>query len=136
MPDVFVPEDTTGYTSYYVEASNLGLLQKFARDMANTYRPLMKGEKTMEAMNRVVPRDGALLTAFVSYAAEKGLPARWYYINKSRDLLINNIKAFLARDLVGYNAFIEILNRRDNTVKRALQELKEGHSPVVIENKE
>lgn len=132
MPDVFVPEDTTGYTSYYVEASNLGLMQKFARDMAETYRPLMKGEKTMDAMNRVVARDGALLTAFVSYAADNGLPARWFYINKSRSLLINTIRAFLARDLVGYDAFIEILNQKDNTVKRAYEELKNGNSPVII----
>ena len=135
MPDVFVPEDTIGYTSYYVEASNLGLLQKFARDMSETYRPLMKGEKTMTAMNRVIPRDGALLTAFVSYAAENGLPARWFYINKSRDLLTNMIKAFLARDLVGYDAFIEILNQKDSTVKRALKELNSGNSPVKIGGK-
>lgn len=135
MPDVFVPEDTTGYTSYYIDASNLGLMQKFARDMAATYRPLMKGEKSMEAMNRVIPRNGALLTAFVSYAAENGLPARWYYINKSRDLLINTIKAFLARDLVGYDAFIEILNQKDNTVKRALKELNDGNSPIKITEK-
>lgn len=135
MPDVFVPEDTTGYTSYYVEASNLGLLQKFARDMSETYRPLMKGEKTMTAMNRVIPRDGALLTAFVSYATENGLPARWFYINKSRDLLTNMIKAFLARDLVGYDAFIEILNQNDSTVKRALKELNSGNSPVKIKGK-
>lgn len=130
MPDIFVPEDTTGYTSYYVEASNMGLIQKFAREMADTYRPLMKNEKSMKAMNRVLPRDGALLTAFVVYAAENGLPARWFYINRSRDLLINMIKACIARDLVGYDAFIQILNQRDNTVIRALDELNAGNSPI------
>lgn len=132
MPDIFVPEDTLGYTSYYIEANNLGLVQKFAHEMAETYRPMMKGEKSLEAMNRVMARDNSLLTAFVSYAAEHGLPARWYYINKSRDLLINLIKACIARDLVGYDAFIQILNEKDNTVLEAVREIKSGKSPVSI----
>lgn len=132
MPDIFVPEDTTGYTSYYIEASNLGLVQKFAREMADSYRPMMKGKKTVEQMNRIMARDNSLLSAFVDYAARNGLPARWYYINKSRNLLINQIKAYIARDLVGYDACIEILNQMDPTVKRALKELDEGNSPVKI----
>lgn len=132
MPDIFVPEDTTGYTSYYIEASNMGLIQKFAREMAESYRPMMKGEKSLAAMERVMARDNALLTAFVNYASRNGLPARWYYINKSRSLLINQIKAFLARDLVGYSAFIEVLNRQDPTLSRALKELKDGNSPTSV----
>lgn len=128
MPDIFVPEDTTQYTSYYIDAANQGLIQKFAREMADTYRPMMKGAKTVEAMERVIPRDNALLTAFVTYAARHGLPARWYYINKSRGLLTNQIKAMLARDLVGYDAFIEILNQTDPAVEQALRSLREGKS--------
>lgn len=132
MPDIFVPEDTTGFTSYYIEASNLGLIQKFAREMAESYRPMMRGEKSIDAMSRVLGRDNALLNAFVTFASQNGLPARWYYINKSKKLLINQIKACLARDLVGYDAFIEILNTQDPTISRALNELKAGNSPVLI----
>lgn len=134
MPDVFVAEDTTGYTSYYIEATNLGLIQKFARDMADSYRPMMRGSKDKETMSRIMARDNSLLTAFVEYAASRGLPARWYYINKSRDLLINQIKACIARDLVGYGSFIEILNEKDPTVKRALKDLEEGKSPVRLKS--
>ena len=132
MPDIFVPEDTTGYTSYYIEASNLGLIQKFAHEMAESYRPMMQGSRTLSQMERVIPRDNSLLTAFVNYAAAHGLPARWYYINKSRDLLINTLKASLARDLVGYDSFIQILNMRDPAVNRALRDINSGKSPLVI----
>lgn len=132
MPDIFVPEDTTGYTSYYIEASNLGLIQKFAHEMAESYRPMMQGSRTLSQMERVIPRDNSLLTAFVNYAAAHGLPARWYYINKSRDLLINTLKASLARDLVGYDSFIQILNMRDPAVNRALRDINSDKSPLVI----
>lgn len=120
MPDVFVPEDTTGYTSYYLEAVNKGLINTFAQYMADSYRPMMK-DKSVESMMRILPRDNTLLQNFVSYAASKGLPARWYYINQSRSLLLNQIKGVIARDLVGYEGLIKILNQEDKTVSEALR---------------
>lgn len=131
MPDVFVPEDTTGYTSYYLEAVNKGLINSFAQYMADTYRPMMK-DKSVESMMRILPRDNTLLQNFVSYAANKGLPARWYYINQSRGLLLNQIKGVIARDLVGYEGLIKILNQEDKTVAEALRLLEQGQSPVNI----
>lgn len=131
MPDVFVPEDTTGYTSYYLEAVNKGLINTFAQYMADTYRPMMK-DKSVESMMRILPRDNTLLQNFVSYAANKGLPARWYYINQSRSLLLNQIKGVIARDLVGYEGLIKILNQEDKTVAEALRLLEQGQSPVNI----
>ncbi len=131
MPDVFVPEDTTGYTSYYLDAVNKGLINTFAQYMADTYRPMMK-DKSVESMMRILPRDNTLLQNFVSYAANKGLPARWYYINQSRSLLLNQIKGVIARDLVGYEGLIKILNQEDKTVAEALRLLEQGQSPVNI----
>lgn len=131
MPDVFVPEDTTGYTSYYLEAVNKGLINTFAQYMADSYRPMMK-DKSVESMMRILPRDNTLLQNFVSYAASKGLPARWYYINQSRGLLLNQIKGVIARDLVGYEGLIKILNQEDKTVAEALRLLEQGQSPVNI----
>ncbi len=131
MPDVFVPEDTTGYTSYYLEAVNKGLINTFAQYMADSYRPMMK-DKSVESMMRILPRDNTLLQNFVSYAARKGLPARWYYINQSRGLLLNQIKGVIARDLVGYEGLIKILNQEDKTVAEALRLLERGQSPVNI----
>lgn len=135
MPDIFVPEDTTEYTGYYIEASNRGLIQKFAREMADKYRPMLNGSKNIEDLNRILPREQSLLTAFVNYAAANGLPARWFYINKSKSLLTNQIRACIARDLIGYDSFIRILNEKDQTVKKALEGMRSGKSPVNIRAK-
>lgn len=135
MPDIFIGEDTTAYTNYYIEAVNRGLIQKFAHDMAESYRPMMHGQKSKETMMRVLPPDNVLLTSFVNYAASQGLPARWYYINKSRSLLINQIRAAIARDMIGYQSFIEILNEADAVVLKAVEVLMKGESPVVIPKK-
>ncbi len=132
MPDLFVPEDTLGVTGYYIDAVNKGLIQEYANATADKLRPLMGNKKTLEQMERIIPRDNTLLTGFVEYAAAHGLPARWYYINQSRDLLINQLKAVLARDLVGYEAFINVLNRRDGTIDKAVTSLKENKSPIQL----
>ena len=135
MPDIFVAEDTVGYTSYFIEALNNNFVQKYARYMADKYRPLLGKEKSKEALLRILPRDNTLIKSFADYAASNGLPARWFYINQSKQLLLNQIKAVIARDLLGYEPFLEILNDNDLTRKRALKELDEGNSPVSIPKK-
>ena len=135
MPDVFIPEDTTGYTSYYMAVANQGLIQKYANNVADLYREQLDGERTLEKLNKIMPSDQTLLENFVAFAVGKGVPARWYYINKSRNLLLSQIKGMIARDVLGYPAFIELLNEDDNVVLNALKQLKEGNSPVVIEAK-
>ncbi len=73
MPDIFVPEDTTGYTSYYLEALNRGLIQRYAGEFAETYRPMLNGKNSMEDLKRIMPRDNMLLNNFVAFAANNGL---------------------------------------------------------------
>ncbi len=132
MPDVFVPEDTLGYTSYYLEALNRGLLQRYAEKFSESYRDVLKDNKTVTELLRVLPRDNTLLNNFVEYAAQNGLPARWYYINKSRELLLSQLKAVIARDLIGFNGYIEVLNKSDNTIRIATEKLESGSSPINI----
>ena len=135
MPDVFVPEDTTGFSSYYMNVMNNGLIQKYAFSVADKYRQMINGSKDVNRLLKILPRDNTLLNNFVDFAVENGVPARWFYINRSRDLLLNQIKAMIARDVVGYPAFIELLNEQDVTVGTAIDLLNEGKSPInILEN--
>ncbi len=124
MPDIFVPEDTTGYTSYYINVGNKGLITKYALNVAEKYRSLTKNVKTVDELERLLPRDQTLLEGFVQYAANNGVPARWYYINKSRNLILNILKAQIARNVLGYSGLIQELNKQDVTVQKALEILQ------------
>lgn len=132
MPDIFVPEDTSGYTSYYLNVANQGLIQKFAYSVADKYRDMLDNVKSIDRLMKLLPRDNTLLENFVSFAVKNGVPARWYYINQSRKLLLDQIKATIARDVLGYPAFIEMLNQNDPAVKKALDALEDGSSPTDI----
>ncbi len=132
MPDVFVPSDTTGYSSYYVNVSNAGLLQKYAYELADLNREEFSKAKTVDDLLKMLPSDATLLQSFVSYAAQKGVPARWHYINISANLIVNYLKALIARDTLGFSASYEIFNTRDTTVARALQLLKDGEAEIPV----
>ena len=135
MPDVFVPSDTTGVTSYYVQVQNAGLIQKYAYIMAEKYRDVLKDCKSIDQMKRLLPRDHTLLEGFVQFAAKNGVPARWYYIRQSRELILSQLKAIIARDVLGYSSFIQMLNEDDKTLQRAIQLLQEGTDPKSLNHK-
>lgn len=132
MPDLFVPEDTTNYTSYYMAVVNQGLIQKYASSVADKYREKLGNDKSLSKFEKILPSNEQLLVDFVDYAVTQGVPARWYYINRSSSLLISQLKAMIARDVIGYPAFIELLNENDNVVTKALKQLEKGKSPVNI----
>lgn len=134
MPDIFVPNDTSGITSYYINVANAGLFQKFAFDYVDTNREKLEKAASARELVELLPADDALLRQFVSFAARNGIPARWYYINISHDLIVNQLKALIARDALGYGAYFEIANGADNTVGRAVEELRKGTAsfPVTI----
>lgn len=132
MPDIFVPEDTTGITSYYIQVANAGLIQKYAYRISANYREVLKKAKDVSQALKLLPRDNTLLEGFVDYAAAQGVPARWYYIKRSQDLILNQLKAIIIRDAMGYPAFMQVINRNDPSVRRALDALQSGESPLII----
>lgn len=126
MPDIFVPNDTAEITSYYLNVLNKGLLQKFSFDFTDRHRAELKNAGSVNAMLKVLPPEEELLVEFVDYAKSNGVPARWYYINISRKLIVKDLKALIARDVFGTSAFYKVNNLTDPTVVRALQEMRRG----------
>lgn len=121
IPDIFVPQDTTAITSYYISISNAGLIPQFVLKYVQSNRGMLKVAKDYKQLLRMLNNNEQLLNDFVDFAAQHGVPARWYYINLSKDLIIKTIKALIARDLFGQSAFYPIYNRNDNTVEAALK---------------
>ncbi len=131
LPDVFIPSDTTGLTSYYFQVSNAGLLNKFAYEYADLNREDLSNSKTAEQLMAKLPSREVLLWSFVKYASDNGIPQRWYYINNSASLIVNQLRALIARDILGMNAYFEIANKNDNVVTEAVKEIGKGLGATV-----
>lgn len=132
MPDVFVPNDTSGITNYYISVMNAGLLQKFAFEYSDKNRETLSSAKNLDEFLKRIPDDDELLQLFVSYATKNGIPARWYYINISRNLIVNNLKALIASDILGRESYYKVINNQDVTVQQALKELQSGNASIPL----
>lgn len=120
IPDIFVPNDTSGVTSYYMKVANAGLIQKFAYKFADKNRAELNKTKDYEHMLKSLPSDPAMLNDFVYYASRNGVPARWYYINISSKLILTQLKALIGQYIFGDEAFYPILNEDDNNIDAAI----------------
>lgn len=132
IPDIFVAADTSGITSYYIQVANAGLLQQFALTYVQSHKAQLAGIKDYKQLLRVLRDNDALITEFAAFASQHGVPARWYYINQSHALLSTNLKALIARELLGQDAFYPILNRTDKTIDAALRALERHEASFPI----
>lgn len=132
VPDIFVPNDTTGITTYYRAVANLGLLQQYVYTYVDINRDQLKNVKTVKQLMGMMPSDDALTYDFVCYARDNGVPMRWYYINLSRSLIARQLRALVIRDELGSEEFYRYYNRTDNTVNAALKALNDGKGKFPI----
>ncbi len=133
MPDVFVPSDTSGVTPYYIKVVNGGLIQKYAYEYCDLNRDQLSEAHTLKELLAQLPSDGVLLQSFVNYARNVGnIKAQWYYIEQSRSLIVNQIKAVIARDILGFNAYYEHINTTDPVVAEALRRLRSGEAAFPV----
>jgi len=120
IPDIFVPNDTSGITSYYMKVINAGLLQKYAYKYVDSNRAEIRKIDNYKDLLKAMPSNEFLLNDFVYYAARNGVPARWYYIGISKQLLLTQLKAIIAQYSLGDKAFYPIYNESDNNIKAAI----------------
>lgn len=128
MPDIFVANDTSGVTTYYLNVANAGLLNRFAFEYADRHRSELRDAKDVNELVGRLPDEDFLLQEFVNFATDNNIPARWYYINISRNLIVNQLRALIARDILNQSAYFEYINRSDIALKNAIEQL--GKNPL------
>lgn len=130
MPDVFVPSDTSGINKFYLELANANLLNRFAFEYADLNRADLSEARTTDELLRKLPSDAVLMSAFASYVRQNGVRLRYYYLNNSRRLIVRQLKALIARDILGVRAFYEIDNTDDPVVTEALKRIRSGAAVI------
>ena len=127
MPDVFVPRDTTGVTSYLMEVSNKGLLIQFSFQYTDRNRAKLDQFKDETELQKYLEKQN-IVEQFVQFAAQKGVKRRNLLINKSRKLLERNLYGNIIYNIQGKEAYIRYINRDDATVLKALEILERGEA--------
>jgi carboxyl-terminal processing protease len=124
-PDILVPYDTTSITPYLTSVVSKGIIYDFSFDYADQYRQeLLKKYKDYKAFAADKNQESQMVRKFISYAAEKGVPAQESEIARSYKLLATRIKSMVARNIWKNEAFYYIANLDDEAIEKAMDALK------------
>ena len=127
MPDIFVPQDTTGITSYFTMAANRGLTVQFCFQYTDKNRQKLSQYKTGEELLKYLKTQN-ILEKFAQFADNKGLKRRNLLMNKSKELFNRNLYGNIIYNMLNMEEYLKFLNQSDPTVLKALEVLEAGES--------
>lgn len=132
IPDIFIAQDTVGYTSYLGQVNASGLINRFSLELTDRNRETFGKFETPEELIKYLDRSN-LVEDFVRYAEKEGIKRRNILIQKSYKALKNNIYGSVIYDVFDMQELIRFLNRDDKEVLKAVKVIKEnGADPMKL----
>jgi len=134
IPDFFVPLDTSGMTSWYNKAASKGIIYGYAFAYTDANRDSLKAFNTANKLSAHL-EDQDLITPFIEYAAERGVLGRPEFIKGSFPLVFTQLKAYIARNMLGEDAFWKILQEDDVTLTKGVEVVTRTKRASVLNQK-
>jgi carboxyl-terminal processing protease len=125
MPDVFVPRDTVGVTSYYMNLENEEIFYNYAFKYVDRYRESLKRFKDYESLYEHLLRE-PIVEGIVSYAETQGIRRKVHLINISYKIIQNQAIAYIVGNMLGNECLYPIVMKQDPVVLKAVETLKKG----------
>lgn len=127
IPDVFIPRDTLGITSWYRDVYLTGVLSEFAYEITDRYRAKLAGKLTAAEVERFLAKEN-IVEQLAVFAAKAGIKRRNNMIRESYDLIFKTLCANVIDEIVSTRAASEWLSGSDQAIIEALQILKRGEA--------
>ncbi len=123
VPDIFVPLDTNGRSDYYLNLLRKGHFNTYTLNRLDGERKkIMKEYQSVSDLKERFPLQEEV-KSFIAYAAEKGLEFDEEGYKESKDKIDNLLLAYIARGVWDVNAYYEVINSIDPTLKVAVDAL-------------
>ena len=125
MPDIFIPRDTSGVTSYFSNVINSGVLNLFTLEYSDNNREKLSSFKTYQELYNYLKKQ-PLLDKFTNYAVSKGIRKRVTLINISAKLIENQLHSYIVRNFFNDEGFYPIFLKDDVTLLKAIEVIEQG----------
>ena len=136
MPDYFVAEDTTEYTSYFKELASKGIINEFCFEYTDKNRGTLSKYTTYKSLLNYIQKQH-LVEECVKFADSKGVTRRNNMIIQSRRLFERSIYGQLIYSMLDTQSYMEYLNSDDDTIRKAIELFNENKTfPSLQEDKE
>jgi carboxyl-terminal processing protease len=123
MPDYFVPADTLGFSNYYTKITQKGLVYQFALNYADSNRKILSKLTSTSEFEKYF-QDKDILQQFATFAAQKGVKASNGDLKTSSKIIDNQVKAYIARNIIGEEGFYPIIKNIDKVLLEAIEKSK------------
>lgn len=124
-PDIFVPDDSTGVTSYYKAAAFSGLIAQFCFEVVDQNREILNSLPTLEEKVEWMDRQN-MLESFARYGQKHSLPRRNLMMQKSQKLFRRSIYSGIIYNSSDMNDYLKFLNQDDPAILRSIQVILDG----------
>ena len=98
MPDIFVPMDTTRMTRYFIEVTGRNILYRYTLDYTDRHRAELDGVRSLRDLMALLNSETDMLNDFAAYAERHGVKPDWGQIATSRDLIMAQLRGYIARN--------------------------------------
>lgn len=127
MPDIFIPRDTAGITSYFSKVINSGVLYRYALEYSDRHKYEFSEYANYEELWDFL-KSQPLVNDFANYAARKGIKKRPYLIAISRNLIANQLQAYIIRNFFKDDGFYPVFLKDDPTLQKAVEVIEAGRA--------
>ncbi|MBQ9556946.1 MAG: S41 family peptidase [Muribaculaceae bacterium] len=127
MPDIYVPVDTSEYSTYYRDLSAKGIINQYAIKYVDKQRKgISKRFKTVQDFDRGFVVTDEMMRDFIAMGEQDSIKYDEEKYRTSEQLLKDIIKGLIARDVYGDpGAYSIVINHRNHDVQAAYQVLND-----------
>lgn len=131
MPDVFIPVDTARYTDFHRKVVATGLVNRVAMNYLDRHRSEMnKKYAKFPLYKKNFQVTDEILDNLLALAKEEKIEFNEEQYNRSKPLIMLQIKALIARDLYEMTEYFQIINEDNPAYQEALRIIND---PVLYE---
>ncbi len=127
MPDIFVPRDTARTSPYFYALVNYGCIYQFALKYTDANRETLnqfKKDNDWQGLNNYLNKQN-LFSQLETFASEKKITGTAAQKARSKSLILEQLNAYIVRNILGDNGFYPLLNLHDKTVQTAIKKIHE-----------
>ena len=122
MPDVFIPIDTTRYTNYHRNIVAAGLVNRIAMNYLDNHRiELNKKYPKLAQYKQNFNITEDMMQELIALANKDKIEFNEEQYNRSKPLIMLQIKALIARDLYDMTEYFQIINDDNESFQEALR---------------
>ncbi|HNX65469.1 MAG TPA: S41 family peptidase, partial [Bacteroidales bacterium] len=119
-PDVFVPIDTADYSEYYRDLVRTSTITSFTLKYADVHRKeLLARYSTFEKFDKKFEFDEKSIQDMIAAGEKNGVKYNEEGYKTSSASILQLMKALVARDLWSMNEYFRIINKTDESIKKA-----------------